>query len=239
MSRTARLVPRTILTLITPTNSTIPAYTPNQPPFIYLSIYLENDRVVKHSLPWSYFFSCLTYLDHYFSSCCYRRPVLGLCVFRGVSCLPHCTSLKNYSYNGLMMVVTGKTVVNLSWETAGARIFSWSKISMHCLCDEENARKRYLIKSWRSSAEESGFGLVQLWGMLASYLVLTAIFPPIALKLFTSSSVHSSSFTDTTFDICTPRLLCTPEHLIQMKAPVLKDLIQFSKSLNLDLKAMQ
>lgn len=90
-------------------------------------------------------------------------------------------------------------------------------------------KERHLMKSFRSSLLESGLGFFD-WSMLqASNLWFTAVFPPYPTSMSTWSSVHSSSFTDRTFDMWTPRLLCTPEHFMQINTPRLNDLNEHQK----------
>lgn len=56
----------------------------------------------------------------------------------------------------------------------------------------------YLMKSLRSSVEQSCF-IFLFSGRKASYLALTTEFPPDSAKQLTSSSVHSSRFTEITY----------------------------------------
>lgn len=64
-----------------------------------------------------------------------------------------------------------------------------------------NFSLHYLMKSKRSSIDESGFGFLRFTGTQASYFLFASTFPPIATKVSTCSSVHSSSFKDRTWHV--------------------------------------
>ena len=69
---------------------------------------------------------------------------------------------------------------------------------MNFACMHSMFLSNYLMNSERSSIEEFGFGFFMLLGTLASYFLLTTVFPPNFTNASTCSSVHSSSFRDRT-----------------------------------------
>ena len=142
-----------------------------------------------------------------------------LVVFRNVFCPEENCCMRNCSESMinffLEMVQRGMSYSPQYPKTAAAHIFFWI-INLHFWIRMVYFRNRnmncvsvsvcfffssnYLIKSERSSMEECGFGFFMWLGRQASYFLLITVFPPNFTNASTCSSVHSSSFSDRTYN---------------------------------------